>query len=86
LSLAERAGTLQPLDVSNANDYHLYMSNTPRPHTSEAEIPTASDGHRRPRRITSNELLGEQRAIVIEHHGREYRLSMTRNGKLILTA
>jgi hemin uptake protein HemP len=24
--------------------------------------------------------------IVIEHHGREYRLRVTQNGKLILTA
>jgi hemin uptake protein HemP len=30
-------------------------------------------------------LLGERRELVIEHGGERYRLSLTRNGKLILT-
>ncbi len=30
-------------------------------------------------------LLGEQRELVIRHGGERYRLSLTRNGKLILT-
>jgi len=38
------------------------------------------------RRITSLELLGVRGEIVIEHQGREYRLRVTQNGKLILTA
>jgi hemin uptake protein HemP len=39
-----------------------------------------------PRRITSEALLGMLRELVIIHNGREYRLRLTRNGKLILTA
>ena len=35
--------------------------------------------------IRSAELFGEAREIVIRHEGEEYRLRITRNGKLILT-
>jgi hemin uptake protein HemP len=38
------------------------------------------------RRISSLELLGEQGELIIEHDGRDYRLRLTQNGKLILTA
>ena len=38
------------------------------------------------RRVTSLDLLGTRGEIVIEHCGREYRLRVTQNGKLILTA
>ena len=37
-------------------------------------------------RVLSDHLLGERRELVIEHNGREYRLRLTQNGKLILTA
>lgn len=37
-------------------------------------------------RISSRELLGPHGELVIEHQGREYRLRITQNGKLILTA
>ena len=39
-----------------------------------------------PGRISSQELLGTRRELVILHNGREYRLRLTQNGKLILTA
>lgn len=39
-----------------------------------------------PRRVQSEALLGVARELVIVHNGREYRLRMTQNGKLILTA
>ena len=39
-----------------------------------------------PRRITSGALLGPRGELVIVHNGREYRLRLTQNGKLILTA
>lgn len=45
-----------------------------------------ADLARRPRRMCSTELLGCQGEIIIEHAGREYRLRLTSNGKLILTA
>ncbi|MFO1206632.1 MAG: hemin uptake protein HemP [Burkholderiales bacterium] len=38
------------------------------------------------RRVSSAELLGPRGEVVIEHRGREYRLRITQNGKLILTA
>lgn len=37
-------------------------------------------------RTSSKKLLGEGGELVIEHEGREYRLRITQNGKLILTA
>jgi hemin uptake protein HemP len=37
-------------------------------------------------RTTSAALLGTSRELIIEHHGREYRLRLTQQGKLILTA
>jgi len=39
-----------------------------------------------PPRVNSRSLLGERGELVIEHAGREYRLRITQNGKLILTA
>ncbi len=39
-----------------------------------------------PRKVTSQALLGASRQLVIVHNGREYRLRLTQNGKLILTA
>jgi hemin uptake protein HemP len=39
-----------------------------------------------PRRVRSDQLLAGGHELVIEHHGREYRLRLTQNGKLILTA
>jgi hemin uptake protein HemP len=39
-----------------------------------------------PRRIRSDQLLEGGNELVIEHQGREYRLRLTQNGKLILTA
>jgi hemin uptake protein HemP len=36
--------------------------------------------------VRSEDLLKGGVEILIEHHGREYRLRVTQNGKLILTA
>ncbi len=38
-----------------------------------------------PQRVAAAALLGDRRELVIEHAGERYRLSLTRNGKLILT-
>ena len=35
--------------------------------------------------IDSKDLLGEGRSLVIRHQDAEYRLALTRQGKLILT-
>jgi hemin uptake protein HemP len=55
-------------------------ASTPRPDPAR---PPASGG---PERVTSRELLGERAELLIVHDGREYRLRITQNGKLILTA
>ncbi len=39
-----------------------------------------------PARVSSDALLGSKGELVILHGGREYRLRVTHNGKLILTA
>lgn len=39
-----------------------------------------------PWRVSSESLLGANRELVIVHNGREYRLRLTQNDKLILTA
>jgi hemin uptake protein HemP len=39
-----------------------------------------------PRTVLSTDLLGAGGELVILHNGREYRLRLTQNGKLILTA
>lgn len=41
---------------------------------------------RTPRQVSSDELLRGAAELVIVHGGREYRLRVTQNGKLILTA
>ena len=38
------------------------------------------------RRVQSESLLGNAGQLLIVHNGREYRLRLTQNGKLILTA
>ena len=37
-------------------------------------------------RVTSQTLLGRANELIIQHGGREYRLRLTQNGRLILTA
>ena len=37
-------------------------------------------------RVTSQALLGKANELIIQHGAREYRLRLTQNGKLILTA
>lgn len=39
-----------------------------------------------PAKVPSEILLGARKELVIAHNGREYRLRVTQNGKLILTA
>lgn len=39
-----------------------------------------------PRQVSSGTLLGSSKELVIVHNGRAYRLRLTKNGKLILTA
>jgi hemin uptake protein HemP len=69
----------------NGNDYYSRME-------SRAKVLPAGDPRTRPtaapagpRRIPSRELFGLGREVRIDHDGVEYRLTRTRQGKLILT-
>ena len=53
---------------------------------SAAGSPTAPTTTTNSLRIKSAELLGLHREAIILHGGREYRLRVTQNGRLILTA
>ncbi len=48
--------------------------------TDSASVPVQSP------RVSSEALLGPRGELLIVHNGREYRLRLTQNGKLILTA
>ena len=55
------------------------MLRAPRKPQPKTGVPAAN-------RVQSQSLLGPGRELVILHNGREYRLRVTQNGKLILTA
>jgi len=61
------------VDEHNENYYRLTVDK-PKP------LPPA------PPKVNSEMLLGRARELVITHNGRDYRLRITQNGKLILTA
>ncbi len=75
------------LDLSDENNYHLSMSQeilAPNNLRLSPLLPGEA-GTGSPRRMTSAELFGTTREIIIEHEGSEYRLRVTSNDKLILT-
>jgi len=73
------------LDFADENHYHLYMGNQQSIRTQKTGFIPAPAADRPPR-VSSGQLLGTRGELVIEHEGREYRLRMTQNHKLILTA
>jgi hemin uptake protein HemP len=55
--------------------------------STELTKPRAGEPQRpAPRKVASEALFGSSRELVIVHNGREYRLRLTQNDKLILTA
>ena len=64
------------VDEHNENYYRLNLVDKPNP----LSTPPA------PPKVRSDMLLGKARELVITHNGRDYRLRITQNGKLILTA
>lgn len=50
------------------------------------EVELGQNAAATPPRVRSDMLLGGAKEVVIVHNGREYRLRLTQNGKLILTA
>jgi hemin uptake protein HemP len=65
------------IDECSENYYRLIRMTTSKPQVSPPPPPA---------RVTSESLLGTRRELLITHQGREYRLRVTQNGKLILTA
>lgn len=69
------------LYIFNANHYHsqkmTLQKPLPQPLYNLPQVPSPVD---------SRVLFGARKELVIVHGGREYRLRMTQNGKLILTA
>lgn len=56
------------------------------PNRRPTPLPGKEGSENKPLRVSSEALLASRRELVIEHKGREYRLRITQNGKLILTA
>jgi hemin uptake protein HemP len=76
--------------VSRVEGRHYEISGSSAPETAPAVLSStpslARASHAAPRQITSSELLGRDRELLIVHQGRQYHLRVTQNGKLILTA
>jgi hemin uptake protein HemP len=64
------------IDEHNENYYRLWTVDKLQPPSTPLAPP----------KVTSETLLGKARELVITHNGRDYRLRITQNGKLILTA
>ena len=64
--------------IDECSDYYYRLRMT-KPNAATRSQP-------RPAKVPSEMLLGACRELVITHNGREYRLRVTQNGKLILTA
>jgi len=67
---------LRKIDEYSDNYYRLNMIK------ASATVPPAATLPK----VPSEVLLGARKELVITHNGREYRLRVTQNGKLILTA
>lgn len=64
----------------------LVVDKQPQPSLASQPGSIIAADRRGVRRIDVRELLGDRREVLIVHGGREYRLRLTSNGKLILTA
>ena len=60
----------------------LDIQPSPMRNTSAANGPSSSTA---PKQVKSGALFDGAQELRIDHHGQEYRLRQTRNGKLILT-
>jgi hemin uptake protein HemP len=66
---------------------HPILSTSPHPRlASSSEHAPAGGVNNTPQRVSSSSLLGDARALEIEHGGRIYQLRITQLNKLILTA
>ena len=53
---------------------------------TDPDVPTHMTAKTAQLRLSSAALFGDARVLIILHAGREYRLRLTQNDKLILTA
>jgi len=75
------------LDIANENRYHSYMSEQKKQLQQRPDRPAERPRNENtPMRVRSQTLLATANELIIEHEGREYRLRLTQNRKLILTA
>jgi hemin uptake protein HemP len=75
------------LDNHNENRYRSHMCEHKKRLQQRPDIPAEFPRNdKTAMRVTSQTLLGSANELIIEHDGREYRLRLTQNGKLILTA
>ena len=76
---------------TNENNYHPPQHVKDRPFTTMHDVPLPSNRDPAPapagdlKRVSSEELIGPAREVLIRHAGCDYRLRITRQGKLILT-
>ncbi len=78
----------QPDDSIEPSDLTLFTQQGTAPALRPpgmVEVPTVTGSQPVRPRLCSAELFGTAREVVIEHAGEEYRLRLTRQGKLILT-
>jgi hemin uptake protein HemP len=75
------------LDIRNENRYRSHMHEYERqPQQRPASSAKLPPNDKTGMWVTSQALLGTANELIIQHDGREYRLRLTQNGKLILTA
>jgi hemin uptake protein HemP len=65
---------MKPLEPP-MHDVHMPLPTSVAPHMPTREL----------KRVSSDELIGPAREVLIRHAGCDYRLRITRQGKLILT-
>lgn len=75
------------LDIANENRYHLHMNQPKKqPQRQPDRLAELPRNDKASPQVSSRMLLGTANELIIEHEGREYRLRLTQNRKLILTA
>jgi hemin uptake protein HemP len=79
----ETLGSLEDLSLTTIMITIIVTVNS---NMNTEQKPRVSEPQRAPQRVASASLLGANRELVIVHNGREYRLRLTQNDKLILTA
>ncbi|MDP1772771.1 MAG: hemin uptake protein HemP [Methylobacter sp.] len=78
----QHSSSLEPLDLALSAKKDMPQALRP---SGMMEAPAVAGSQPVRQRVHSAELFGTAREVVIEHAGEEYRLRLTRQGKLILT-